>query len=177
MGYVTAGIFSITKTGIQGALFQMISHGIVSAGLFLSIGLLYERTKSRIILDYNLLIKAMPIFSVFFIILVLSSVGLPGTSGFIGELLVVIGVFKNFLIYGFLLASGIILGAIYMMSLVRKIVFTTSLNNSETKISDLNYMEIIIMLLLSFITIILGLLPNIMLDLTESAVTKLLINF
>ena len=177
MGYVTAGIFSITKTGIQGALFQMISHGIVSAGLFLSIGLLYERTKSRIILDYNLLIKAMPIFSVFFIILVLSSVGLPGTSGFIGELLVVIGVFKNFLIYGFLLSSGIILGAIYMMSLVRKIVFTTSLNNSETKISDLNYMEIIIMLLLSFITIILGLLPNIMLDVTESAVTKLLINF
>ena len=177
MGYVTAGIFSITKTGIQGALFQMISHGIVSAGLFLSIGLLYERTKSRIILDYNLLIKAMPIFSVFFIILVLSSVGLPGTSGFIGELLVVIGVFKNFLIYGFLLASGIILGAIYMMSLVRKIVFTTSLNNTETKISDLNYMEIIIMLLLSFITIILGLLPNIMLDVTESSVTKLLINF
>ena len=109
MGYVTAGIFSITKTGIQGALFQMISHGIVSAGLFLSIGLLYERTKSRILLDYNLLIKAMPIFSVFFIILVLSSVGLPGTSGFIGELLVVIGVFKNFLIYGFLLSSGIIL--------------------------------------------------------------------
>ena len=177
MGYVTAGIFSITKTGIQGALFQMISHGIVSAGLFLSIGLLYERTKSRIMLDYNLLIKSMPIFSVFFIILVLSSVGLPGTSGFIGELLVVIGVFKNFLIYGFLLSSGIILGAIYMMSLVRKIVFTTSLNNSETKISDLNYMEIIIMLLLSFITIILGLLPNIMLDVTESSVTKLLINF
>ncbi len=177
MGYVTAGIFSITKTGIQGALFQMISHGIVSAGLFLSIGLLYERTKSRIILDYNLLIKAMPIFSVFFIILVLSSVGLPGTSGFIGELLVVIGVFKNFLIYGFLLASGIILGAIYMMSLVRKIVFTTSLNNSETKISDLNYLEILIMLLLSFITIILGLLPNIMLNVTESSVTKLLINF
>ena len=177
MGYVTAGIFSITKTGIQGALFQMISHGIVSAGLFLSIGLLYERTKSRIIFDYNLLIKAMPIFSVFFIILVLSSVGLPGTSGFIGELLVVIGVFKNFLIYGFLLASGIILGAIYMMSLVRKIVFTTSLNNSETKISDLNYLEILIMLLLSFITIILGLLPNIMLNVTESSVTKLLINF
>ena len=78
------------KTGIQGALFQMISHGIVSAGLFLSIGLLYERTKSRMLKDYNLLIKSMPIFSVLFIILVLSSVGLPGTSGFIGELLVVI---------------------------------------------------------------------------------------
>ena len=91
MGYVTAGIFSITEIGIQkGSLFQMISHGIVSAGLFLSIGILYERTGSRILKDYNLLIKSMPIFSVLFIILVLSSVGLPGTSGFIGELLVVL---------------------------------------------------------------------------------------
>ena len=96
MGYVTAGIFSISKVGIQGALFQMISHGIVSAGLFLSIGILYERTGSRMLKDYNLLIKSMPVFSVLFIILVLSSVGLPGTSGFIGELLVVLGVFKNF---------------------------------------------------------------------------------
>ena len=96
MGYVTAGIFSISLTGIQGALFQMLSHGIVSAGLFLSIGILYERTGSRMLKDYNLLIRSMPIFSVLFIILVLSSVGLPGTSGFIGELLVVLGVFKNF---------------------------------------------------------------------------------
>ena len=76
MGYVTAGIFSISLTGIQGALFQMLSHGIVSAGLFLSIGILYERTNSRMLKDYNLLIKSMPVFSVLFIILVLSSVGL-----------------------------------------------------------------------------------------------------
>ena len=88
----------------------MLSHGIVSAGLFLSIGILYERTGSRILKDYNLLIRTMPIFSVLFIILVLSSVGLPGTSGFIGELLVVLGVFKNFLIFGIFVASGIILG-------------------------------------------------------------------
>ncbi|MDC3023919.1 NADH-quinone oxidoreductase subunit M, partial [Alphaproteobacteria bacterium] len=118
MGYVTAGIFSTSKTGIQGALFQMISHGMVSAGLFLSIGILYERTGSRILKDYNLLIKSMPVFSVLFIILVLSSVGLPGTSGFIGELLVVLGVFKNFIVFGLFISSGIILGAIYMMSLV-----------------------------------------------------------
>ena len=129
MGYVTAGIFSITEIGIQGALFQMLSHGIVSAGLFLSIGILYERTGSRMLKDYNLLIKkSMPVFSVLFIILVLSSVGLPGTSGFIGELLVVLGFLKTVLIFGLFVASGIILGAIYMMSLVRKIIFTTDNN-------------------------------------------------
>ena len=151
MGYVTAGIFSITKTGIQGAIFQMISHGIVSAGLFLSIGLLYERTGSRSIADYNLLIKNMPVFSVFFVILVLSSVGLPGTSGFIGELFVVLGIFENFLILAILLSSGIVLGAIYMMSLVRNIIFTTPDNNIDLQIKDLNTMELIIMLTLVFL--------------------------
>tara|TARA_B100000029_G_scaffold496643_1_gene563230 strand:+ start:180 stop:1661 length:1482 start_codon:yes stop_codon:yes gene_type:complete len=177
MGYVTAGIFSITKIGIQGSLFQMISHGIVSAGLFLSIGLLYERTKSRIMNDYNLLIKTMPIFSVFFVILVLSSVGLPGTSGFIGELLVVIGVFKNFMILGFLISTGLILGAIYMMSLVRKIIFTSSNNITITKTTDLNSVEILLMLFLVFFTLLLGLIPNIILNITEISVIKLLTNF
>ena len=177
MGYVTAGIFSITKIGIQGSLFQMISHGIVSVGLFLSIGLLYERTKSRIMSDYNLLIKTMPIFSVFFVVLVLSSVGLPGTSGFIGELLVVIGVFKNFMILGFLISTGLILGAVYMMSLVRKIVFTSINNITITKITDLNSVEILLMLFLVFFTLLLGLIPNIILNITEISVIKLLTNF
>jgi len=177
MGYVTAGIFSITKTGIQGALFQMISHGIISAGLFLSIGLLYERNNSRLISDYNLLIKSMPVFSVLFVILVLSSVGLPGTSGFIGELFVVIGIFENFLILAVLLSSGIILGAVYMMSLVRKIIFTTADNFTDLKIKDLNNMELIIMLILVFFTLLFGFLPNIILGSTNSAVMKLLTNF
>ncbi|MBF97073.1 MAG: NADH-quinone oxidoreductase subunit M [Alphaproteobacteria bacterium MarineAlpha9_Bin4] len=177
MGYVTAGIFSISKIGIQGSLFQMISHGIVSAGLFLSIGLLYERTKSRIMDDYNLIIKSMPIFSLFFIVLVLSSVGLPGTSGFIGELLVVIGVFKNFLILGFIISSGIILGAVYMMSLVRKIIFTGSNSSTVTELTDLNVLEILLMLFLVFFTLLLGLFPNIILNITETSVIEILKNF
>ena len=177
MGYVTAGIFSITKIGIQGSLFQMISHGIVSVGLFLSIGLLYERTKSRIMSDYNLLIKTMPIFSVFFVVLVLSSVGLPGTSGFIGELLVVIGVFKNFMILGFFISTGLILGAVYMMSLVRKIIFTNINNTTVTKVTDLNSVEILLMLFLVLCTLLLGLAPNIILNITEISVIKLLTNF
>ena len=177
MGYVTAGIFSISLTGIQGALFQMLSHGIVSAGLFLSIGILYERTGSRMLKDYNLLIRSMPVFSVLFIILVLSSVGLPGTSGFIGELLVVLGVFKNFLIFGLFVASGIILGAIYMMSLVRKIIFTTDNNLIITEIKDIAPLEILLVFCLVFFTLFLGLYPNIILNFTEPSTINLLNNF
>ena len=119
----------------------------------------------------------MPAFTVLFIILVLSSVGLPGTSGFIGELLVVMGVFKNFLILGFLVASGIILGAIYMMSLVKKIIFTNSDNSPSTELSDIGIVEIFLLVFLVFFTMLFGLLPNIILDFTETSVIKLLANF
>ena len=160
MGYVTAGIFSFTKEGIDGAVFQMISHGIVSSALFFSIGFLYERTKSRQINDYNLLIKSMPIFSVFFLIIVMSSVGLPGTSGFIGELMIVLGTYKLYPIYAFLIAVGLILGATYMLVLVRKIIFTVNVEVSFTEIKELSRQELFIITFLVFSTIILGLLPN-----------------
>jgi len=177
MGYVTAGIFSITEIGIQGAMFQMISHGIVSVGLFLSIGILYERTNSRLLNDYNLLIKTMPIFSVLFVVLVLSSVGLPGTSGFIGELLVVLGVFKNFIILGFFIATGIIFGAAYMMSLVRKVIFTIDKDLEISSLNDLGFTEKFLMILLVFFTLLLGFYPNLILDFTEASTIKLLTNF
>ena len=106
------------------AIFQMVSHGIVSSALFLSIGFLYEQTKSREIKTYSFLVKSMPTFSFLFIVIVLSSIGLPGTSGFIGELLSVLGVYKYNALFGFLVATGLILGAIYMLRLVREIIFT-----------------------------------------------------
>ena len=177
MGYVTAGIFSFTKEGIDGAIFQMVSHGIVSAALFFSIGFLYERTKSRGMEDYNLLIKAMPVFSVFFIIIVMSSVGLPGTSGFIGELLVVLGVYKYFSIYAFLVAVGLILGAIYMLVLVRKIIFTTDANMLVTNIKELSKSEVFIIVFLSFCTLVLGLFPNLLLNFIDIHSDLLLTNF
>ena len=155
----------------------MISHGIVSAGLFLSIGILYERTGSRVLKDYNLLIKSMPVFSVLFIILVLSSVGLPGTSGFIGELLVVLGIFKNFLIFGFFISSGIILGAIYMMSLVRKIIFTIDKDLIKTELIDIKGLEISLLILLVLFTLLLGFYPNIILNFTQISTINLLTNF
>ena len=127
--------------------------------------------------DYNLLIKAMPVFSVFFIIIVMSSVGLPGTSGFIGELLVVLGVYKYFSIYAFLVAVGLILGAIYMLVLVRKIIFTTDANMLVTNIKELSKSEVFIIVFLSFCTLVLGLFPNLLLNFIDIHSDLLLTNF
>ena len=175
MGYVTAGIFSLTDEGIKGAVFQMISHGIVSSALFLSIGILYEQTKSRKIKDYSFLVKSMPVFSLFFVIIVLSSVGLPGTSGFIGELMSVLGVFKYNAFYGFLIALGLVLGAIYMLRLVRSIIFTV--DSKITNLKDLTLTENFLMLVLVSSTLLFGLAPNLLLNFTNNSVLKILANY
>ncbi len=176
MGYVTAGIFSLTEAGIKGAIFQMLSHGIVSSALFLSIGFLYERTNSRQIKDYSFLVKSMPVFSFLFIVIVLSSVGLPGTSGFIGELMSVLGVYKFNSIFGFFVAFGLVLGAIYMLRLVRQIVFTIEARK-ETTLKELIFSEKIILSLFAILSILLGLMPNILLRFIDSFTLKLLLNF
>jgi len=176
MGYVTAAIFSFTEEGIKGAIFQMISHGVVSSALFLSIGILYEQTKSREISNYSFLVKSMPLYSLFFIIIVLSSIGLPGTSGFIGELMSVLGVYKYNAIYGFLVAFGLILGAIYMLKLVKVIIFAAD-NNKVSELNDLVITENILLLIFVFSTILLGLFPNLLLQFIDVSVIKILANY
>ena len=176
MGYVTAGIFSLTEEGIKGAIFQMVSHGIVSSALFLSIGFLYEQTKSREIKTYSLLVKSMPTFSFLFIVIVLSSVGLPGTSGFIGELLSVLGVYKYSAMYGFLVATGLILGAIYMLRLVREIIFTVD-KDKVLVLKDLILSERLLLLFFAVITLLLGIFPNLLLNFIDGYTYKLITNF
>ena len=176
MGYVTAGIFSLTEEGIKGAIFQMISHGIVSSALFLSIGFLYEQTKSREIKTYSLLVKSMPTFSFLFIVIVLSSVGLPGTSGFIGELLSVLGVYKYSALFGFLVATGLILGAIYMLRLVREIIFTVD-KDKVLVLKDLILSERLLLLFFAITTILLGVFPNLLLNFIDGYTLKLITNF
>ena len=114
MGYVTLGIFTITEQGMQGSIVQMISHGLVSAALFLCVGVLYERMHSRLIITYGGLVSNMPKYSVLFMIFTLSAVGLPGTSGFVGELLILMGTFQKNFIVATLASLGIVLGAAYM---------------------------------------------------------------
>ena len=176
MGYVTAGIFSLTEEGIKGAIFQMVSHGIVSSALFLSIGFLYEQTKSREIKTYSFLVKSMPIFSFLFIVIVLSSVGLPGTSGFIGELLSVLGVYKYNSLFGFLVATGLILGAIYMLRLVREIVFTLD-KDKVLVLKDLILSERLLLLFFAITTLLLGIFPNLLLNFIDGYTLKLIANF
>ena len=176
MGYVTAGIFSLTEEGINGAIFQMVSHGIVSSALFLSIGFLYEQTKSREIKTYSFLVKSMPTFSFLFIVIVLSSIGLPGTSGFIGELLSVLGVYKYNALFGFLVATGLILGAIYMLRLVREIIFTVD-KDKVLVLKDLILSEKLLLLFFAIITLLLGIFPNLLLDFINGYTLKLITNF
>lgn len=176
MGYVTAAIFSFTEEGIKGAIFQMVSHGIVSSALFLSIGVLYEQTKSREISNYSFLVKSMPLFSLFFIIIVLSSIGLPGTSGFIGELMSVLGVYKYNALFGFLVAFGLILGAIYMLKLVKVIIFVSG-DNKVSNLKDLVLTENILLLIFVISTILLGLFPNLLLQFIDVSVIKILTNY
>ena len=176
MGYVTAGIFSLTEEGIKGAIFQMVSHGIVSSALFLSIGFLYEQTKSREIKTYSFLVKSMPTFSFLFIVIVLSSVGLPGTSGFIGELLSVLGVYKYNGLFGFLVATGLILGAIYMLRLVREIIFTVN-KDKVLVLKDLILSERLLLLFFAITTLLLGIFPNLLLNFIDGYTSKLIANF
>jgi NADH-quinone oxidoreductase subunit M len=176
MGYVTAAIFSFTEEGIKGAIFQMVSHGIVSSALFLSIGVLYEQTKSREINNYSFLVKSMPLFSLFFIVIVLSSIGLPGTSGFIGELMSVLGVYKYNALFGFLVAFGLILGAIYMLKLVKVIIFVSG-DNKVSNLKDLVLTENILLLIFVISTILLGLFPNLLLQFIDVSVIKILTNY
>ena len=176
MGYVTAGIFSLTEEGIKGAIFQMVSHGIVSSALFLSIGFLYEQTKSREIKTYSFLVKSMPTFSFLFIVIVLSSVGLPGTSGFIGELLSVLGVYKYSSLFGFLVAVGLILGAIYMLRLVREIIFTVD-KDKVLVLKDLILSERVLLIFFVITTLLLGIFPNLLLNFIDGYTLKLITNF
>lgn len=155
MGYVTAGIFSFNKYGVDGAIFQMFSHGIVSAALFLVVGVLYERVNTKEVSQFGGCASKMPIFAGFYLIFTLSSAGLPGTSGFIGEFLPLLGVFKINKLHSFLGATGMVLGAIYLLNLYRKIMFG-QVSPKCNKIKDLSSIEVIYLLPLVFITIFIG---------------------
>ena len=151
MGYVTIGLFSFREEGINGAIIQMLSHGLVSAALFLCIGVLYDRTHTRIITDYGGLVQNMPKFALVFMVFMLASIGVPGTSGFVGELLVLIAAYKisGYLAFG--TGLGMILGAAYMLWLYKRVVFGTLDKTNIKEINDLDKREIVI-----FIPIIVG---------------------
>ena len=177
MGIVTIGIFIVNQQGLEGAMLQMISHGIVSAALFLCVGVIYDRMHTRNISFYGGLVNKMPKYSVVFMLFVLASIGLPGTSGFIGEFLVILGAFQKNSFIALFAALGIILGAIYMLYLYKKIIFGTLENEKLKEILDLNLREKLILYPLVLAIIIIGIFPNIFLDPMRMSIEQIVINY
>jgi NADH-quinone oxidoreductase subunit M len=177
MGFVTIGIFTATQQGIQGGIFQMLSHGIISAALFLCVGVVYDRIHSREIVRYGGLVERMPKYAFVFMIFMLGSVGLPGTSGFIGEFLVLVGAFQDNTWVAMLATTGIILGAAYMLYLFRRVIFG-KLEKADLKgILDLEPREVAIFAPLLVLVLWMGLWPQPFLDVMDASVTNLLQNY
>ncbi|MCX8030991.1 MAG: NADH-quinone oxidoreductase subunit M [Thermodesulfovibrionales bacterium] len=173
MGFVTLGIFALNMQGIQGGILQMINHGIVTGALFLSIGIIYERTHTRELANYGGVATAMPVYAAFFMVFTLASIGLPGTNGFIGEFLILLGGFMAWKLMGILACTGIIIGAGYMLWLYQK-VFWLEVNPNAHYHEDLNEREFLTLLPLIALVLWIGFYPNTFLSFMEVSVQGLL---
>ena len=177
MGFVTIGTFTLTIQGIEGAIFQALSHGVVSAALFLVVGVVYDRIHSRQIADYEGLVHRMPKYAVIFMIFMLASVGLPGTSGFVGEFLVLVGIFQVNTWVAAFAATGVILGAVYMLYLYRRVIFGKLTKESLLAITDMNRREIAVFAPLVLLVFVMGIYPIPFLDVMHVSVDKLIADF
>jgi|TARA_B100002052_G_scaffold5988_1_gene5138 NADH-quinone oxidoreductase subunit M len=176
MGFVTLGIFTFNKQGIEGSMFQMISHGIISAALFLCVGVLYDRTGSRMIKSFGGVVNYLPNFSLIFIIFVLGALGLPGTTGFIGEFLVLLGAFKINYLVAILASTGVVLCAAYMLWMAKRVVFGNANNAVVTKLKDINFLEATILIVLCLVSIVFGFYPEPLLNTMDISVNGIIQN-
>ncbi len=177
MGFVTMGIFAVTAQGIAGGIFQMISHGIVSAALFLCVGVIYDRMHTREIAAYGGLVNRMPVYAFVFMVFTLANVGLPGTSGFVGEFLTLIGTFRINTWVATLATLGTILSAAYALWLYRKVIFGKLEKPSLFHIRDIGWREVTVLAPLVILTILFGIYPKPVLDLSTASVTQLIDNY
>jgi len=173
MGFVTLGIFTLNQQGVTGAIYQMLSHGIVSAALFLCVGVIYDRMHTREIARYGGLAERMPVYAFFFMVFMLASVGLPGTSGFVGEILVLVGLFQVSTWAATLAATGVILGAAYMLWLYRRVIFGKLTKDDLKSIMDMNRREVAVFTPLLVLTILMGVYPGPFLEIIEVSVANL----
>ena len=177
MGFVTMGLFTLTPQGIQGAMFQMVSHGLVSGALFLCVGVIYDRMHTREIAAYGGLVNRMPLYAVVFMIFTMANVGLPGTAGFVGEFLTLMGAFKANPWVSFLATTGVILSAGYALWLYRRVVFGELVKPELKDITDLNTREIAIFVPLVLLTIWYGIAPGTILDAFAAPTEALIKNY
>ncbi len=177
MGFVTMGIFAGTTQGVAGGVFQMISHGIVSGALFLCVGIVYDRMHTREIAAYGGLVNRMPLYAMVFMVFTLANVGLPGTSGFVGEFMTLIGTFKVSVPTATLATTGVILSAAYALWLYRKIIFGALVKPSLATIKDLTWRESLTLMPLVALTILFGFYPKPVLDMSATSVQQLVNNY
>ena len=160
MGFVTLGIFALNSQGLEGGILQMINHGVSTGALFLAVGVIYERTHTRMIADYGGIAAKVPVYATFLLIITLSSIGLPGTNGFIGEFTILLGAFQYKAVYAVIASLGIILGAGYMLWLYQRVAFGTVTNPHNEHLTDMNLREIAAALPLLVLVFWIGLYPN-----------------
>src|SRR3954462_10030787 len=177
MGFVTMGIFAVTTQGVAGGIFQMISHGLVSGALFLCVGVVYDRMHTREIEAYGGLVNNMPLYALVFMVFTLANVGLPGTSGFIGEFLSLIGTFRINIPVATLATFGVILSACYALWLYRKVVFGVITKPAVAAMRDMGRREIVVFVPLVVLTILFGVYPKPVLDMSAASVSQLLENY
>ncbi len=174
MGFVTLGIFTLTQQGLEGSIFQMVSHGLVSAALFLCVGVVYERMHTRLIKDFGGLASIMPKYAIVFMIFALGSLSLPGTSGFIGEFLILMGAFKKSFLVASIASIGVILGAAYILWLYKRVIFGTITNQEVKKMIDLNKYEIFILWSLALPILFFGFYPDPLISTMEVSINNLI---
>ena len=174
MGFVTLGIFTLQQQGIEGSIIQMISHGLVSAALFLCVGVVYDRMHSRMINSYGGIVAIIPKYSILFMLFTLAALGLPGTSGFIGEFLILMGAFKDNFLVAVLASLGVILGAAYMLWLYKRVVFGKLVNEDLKQMLDLNKSEYLILTCLAIPTLFFGFYPDPLINTIEVSVSDLI---
>jgi NADH-quinone oxidoreductase subunit M len=176
MGFVTLGLFIFNAYGMEGALLQMISHGFVSGALFLCIGVMYDRVHSRQIVDYGGVANTMPVFAAFFMLFAMANSGLPGTSGFVGEFMVILGAVKVNFWYGFAAATTLVFGAAYTLWMYKRVVFGAIANDHVRHLHDIGGREKLIMVVLAITVLVMGLYPLPLSEIMHASVNDLLVH-
>ncbi len=174
MGFVTLGIFIFNSHGMEGAVIQMISHGFVSAALFLCVGVLYERLHSRQIADYGGVVNTMPVFAALFMLFAMANSGLPGTSGFVGEFTVIMGAMKANFWYAFAAATTLIFGAAYTLWMYKRVIFGAVANAHVAELKDINMREFLVLGLFAVAVLAMGVWPNPFVEVLHTSVNELL---
>jgi NADH-quinone oxidoreductase subunit M len=174
MGFVTLGIFIFNPHGMEGAVIQMVSHGFISGALFLCVGVLYDRIHSRQISDYGGVVNTMPVFAALFMLFAMANAGLPGTSGFVGEFLVILGAVKTNFWYAFAAATTLVFGAAYTLWMYKRVIFGAVANKHVADLEDVSTREFLVLGFLAVAVLVMGVWPDPFAELMHTSVNDLL---